>query len=136
MNQSGSNQKQPAGVDATLARHGGLSYLEIPATDVARSAKFYAVVLGWNVEGAETDHPKFMDPTRHLLGRWKTGRAVSRDAGFLPYFYVNDVDAAVARAVANGGEIVRPAHPEGNLKVATVLDPAGNQLGLWQEDGA
>ena len=136
MNQNTANQKQRHGVDATLARHGGLSYLEIPATDLARSAKFCAVVLGWNVEGADTNHPKFMDPTRHLLGRWKTGRAVSRDAGFLPYFYVDDVDAAVALAGANGGKIVRTAYPEGNLKVATVLDAAGNQLGLWQEDGA
>jgi uncharacterized protein len=124
------------GVDATLARPGGLSYLEIPAIDLVRSVKFYTAVLGWNVDGADTDHPRFMDQTRHLLGRWNTGRAVSRDAGFVPYFYVNDVHAAVALSISNGGEIVRAASPEGNLKVATVLDPAGNQIGFWQEAGA
>jgi uncharacterized protein len=120
-------------VDATLARHGGLSFLEIPATDLARSTCFHSAVLNWNIEDAESDHPKFMDQTRHLLGRWKTDRAVARDAGFVPYFYVNDVPAAVAIALANGGEIVRQVYPEGNLKIAIVLDPAGNRIGLWQE---
>jgi hypothetical protein len=43
------------GVAANLARHSGLSYLELPSVDVRRSAAFYAKVVGWNVEGLETD---------------------------------------------------------------------------------
>ena len=38
------------GVDPSLARHGGLSYLEIPAVDVRQSAAFYEKVLGWNLD--------------------------------------------------------------------------------------
>jgi len=35
--------------------------------------------------------------------------------------------------VAHGGEVVKAPYPEGNLWVATVRDPAGNMIGLWQE---
>jgi predicted enzyme related to lactoylglutathione lyase len=127
-----SRQEQP-GVDATLTRHGGLSYLEIPAIDVRQSAAFYSRVLGWNVMDADSDRPKFMDRSNHLLGRWIAGRKAAVDAGLLPYFYVNGIQEIVQRAVAEGGAIVKPIYAEGNLWVATVCDPAGNVIGLWQE---
>jgi uncharacterized protein len=126
-------QGSASGVDATLARHGGLSYLEIPAVNVRESVEFYANVLGWNVHGADTDDPKFSDPTGHLIGRWQTGLAIAREPGLLPYMYVDDIHAAVERATAHGGAVAKAIYPEGNLWVATVRDPAGNVIGLWQQ---
>jgi predicted enzyme related to lactoylglutathione lyase len=62
-----------------------------------------------------------------------TGRAISREPGLLPYIYVDHIDEVVGRVVAHGGEVVKAVYPEGNLWVATVRDPAGNVIGLWQE---
>jgi predicted enzyme related to lactoylglutathione lyase len=120
------------GVDARLARHGGLSYLEIPAIDPRRSADFYEKVLGWNLRERDTDDPRFEDATGHLIGRWMTGREIAREPGLFPYFYVDRIDDAVARVVAQGGEVAEAPYPEGNLWVATFRDPAGNLIGLWQ----
>jgi predicted enzyme related to lactoylglutathione lyase len=120
-------------VDARLARHGGLSYLEIPAVNTRLSAAFYEEVLGWSVREKETEEPRFSDTTGHLIGRWVTGRAIARDSGFLPYFYVEHIGEVVKRAAALGGEVVKPLYREGNLWVATVRDPAGNVLGLWEQ---
>jgi predicted enzyme related to lactoylglutathione lyase len=75
------HDKGGGGVDARLARHGGLSYLEIPALDPRRSAAFYEKVLGWNVREPGTDEPRFDDPSGHLIGRWVTGRAISSAGG-------------------------------------------------------
>jgi uncharacterized protein len=122
-----------SGVGANLARHGGLSYLEIPTVDAHRSAAFYEKVLGWNVREQNTDDPRFEDATGHLIGRWATGRVISREPGLLPYIYVDHIDNAVDRATAHGGEVVRAPYPEGDLWVATVRDPAGNIIGLWQQ---
>ncbi len=119
-------------VDATLARHGGLSYLEIPAADPKASATFYQRVLGWNIQGEPTGAPKFSDREGLLIGRWITGRPVSREPGMLAYFYVRDIREAVAQAAANGGEVEKWPYPEGNLLAARVFDPAGNVIGLWQ----
>jgi uncharacterized protein len=131
-NQNESKSSDP-GVDESLARHGGLSYLEIPAVDVRLSAVFYEQVLGWNVQWREADDYRFSDATGHLIGRWKTDRMISQDPGLLPYMYVDDINKAVERVAIHGGEINRPPYPEGNLWVATVRDPAGNVIGLWQQ---
>jgi uncharacterized protein len=120
------------GVGARLARPGGLSYLEIPAVDAQGSAAFYESVLGWSVEWRGIDDARFADPTGHLIGRWLIGRAPARELGFLAYFYVDGIDRSMERAVGHGGEIVDAPHPEGNLWVARVRDPAGNVIGLWQ----
>ena len=97
-------QGSAAGVDARLARDGALSYLEIPAVDARRSAAFYEAVLGWNVigGGGDDDEAKFLDQSGHLLGRWVTGRAASREPGLLPFIYVDGIDDVVARVVTPG----------------------------------
>ena len=122
-----------AGVGARLARNGGLSYLEIPAIDPSKSAAFYEQVLGWKLRAYDTDDPRFEDATGHLVGRWITDRAIGREPGLLPYFYVDHIDNAVKHVAVHGGEVVKPPYPEGNLWVATVRDPAGNVIGLWQQ---
>jgi predicted enzyme related to lactoylglutathione lyase len=123
---------QGKGVDASLARHGGLSYLEISAIDAERSAVFYEQVLGWSLQRRGAGDIRFEDGTGHLIGRWVTGRASSQEPGLLAYFYVDRIDNAVGRVVAHGGEVIEAPYPEGDLWVATVRDPAGNVIGLWQ----
>jgi predicted enzyme related to lactoylglutathione lyase len=119
-------------VDGRLIRHGGLSYLEIPAIDPARSALFYEKMLGWHVNREDADHLKFSDRDGYLIGRWIRGRAIARDAGILPFIYVDQIPDAVACVASYGGEIVRSPYPEGDLLVCTLRDPAGNLIGLWQ----
>ncbi|HEV3444390.1 MAG TPA: VOC family protein [Gemmataceae bacterium] len=121
------------GVDARLARHGGLSYLEIPAVNARQSAAFYEKVLGWNLRGRDSDDPRFDDATGYLIGRWVTGRVISQEPGLLAYIYVDRIDDAVQRVAAHGGEVVKAPYAEGDLWVATFRDPAGNVIGLWQE---
>jgi predicted enzyme related to lactoylglutathione lyase len=120
-------------VDETLTRHGGLSYLEIPALNARQSAAFYEQVLGWTIQERGKGDFRFEDGTVHLIGRWCVGHAIAREPGFLAYFYVDRIDDAVTRVTANGGTVVKPPYSEGNLWVATVRDPAGNVIGLWQE---
>ena len=43
---------------------------------------------------------------------------------------VPDLDAAIAAVKANGGTLMRPASTFGNLRVAFVEDPDGNQVEL------
>ena len=121
------------GVEARLARHGGLSYLHIPAVDVHQSAVFYEQVFGWTIRRRETDHPGFDDGSGQVSGAWVTDQAISREPGLLPYIYVDRIDKAIERIKAQGGEIVKAPYPEGNLWVATFRDPEGLVIGLWQE---
>lgn len=65
-----------------------------------------------------------------------TDQAVAREPGLLLYIYVDHIDEVVARVSARGGEVVRAPFSEGTLRVATFRDPAGNVLGLWEEEAA
>ncbi len=116
-----------------LARHGGLTYLHIPAADVRQSAGFYASVLGWTIE--EREHGlRFADREGLLIGGFGVGPA-QREERLVCYFYVEDIKAAVARVAAAGGEVVSPPAAENDIQVARVRDPGGNLIGLWQFAG-
>ena len=115
-----------------LARHGGLSYLEIPTSDPARSAAFYQRVAGWTIDQRSARDFRFSDGAGLLIGRLVDGRAPSREPAVLPYFYVDNIDAAVGHAGDCGGETVKPVVPEGDIRVAQVRDPSGTLIGLWQ----
>jgi predicted enzyme related to lactoylglutathione lyase len=116
-----------------IFRPNGISYLEIPADDVSRSSAFYHNVFGWIIRG-DSSSPSFEDGTGHVIGHWKTGLSVGREAGIVPYIYVDSVDYAVDKINASGGEIVKAPYQEGDLRVATFRDPAGNLFGVWKQD--
>lgn len=125
-------ERNSGGVQNRLARHGHVSYLEIPAVDSAQSADFYEAVFGWRIDRRATGQCSFDDRSGDLIGRWVTGRAVSREPGLLPFVYVDHIDDIVERVMMQGGEVDRPPYPEGDLWVATFRDPAGNLMGIWQ----
>jgi uncharacterized protein len=126
-------QSTPAssGVEASVARPGGVSYLRIPAREIAQSADFYRAVFGWRLRGTP-DAPSFSDGTGHVIGHWRTDLPVAGEAGVLPYIYVTSLDEALRTAAGHGAELVTPPYPEGNLWIATIRDPAGNIIGIWQ----
>jgi uncharacterized protein len=115
-----------------VARPGGVSYLRIPARDVAQSAEFYHAVFGWRLRG-RPDAPSFSDGTGHVIGHWRTDLPVAGEAGVLPYVYVTSLDDTLRAAADRGAELVTPPYPEGTLSIATIRDPAGNVVGVWQD---
>lgn len=112
-------------------RPGGVSYLRIPATDPQRSAAFYASVFGWTVN-ADREDPSFEDGTGHVIGHLVSDIAVAGSAGVRPYVFVESVEHTLEQVTANGGTVATAPYPEGNLRVATFNDPAGNEIGVWQ----
>ncbi len=117
--------------ESPVFRPGGVSYLRIPAPDRERSADFYEAVFGWTVD-RDRENPSFADGTGHVIGHFHTDHEVAGSAGVRPYVFVESVEDALERVVAEGGEIALATYPEGNLTVATFRDPAGNEIGVWQ----
>jgi len=112
---------------------GKICYLEIPATDVEVSASFYVKLFGWNVRVRGDGARAFDDSTGAVSGSWVVGRAPAGDPGMLPYVMVEDIDRTLKEASKIGGEVVtsRTALGPGE-SYATLRDPAGNLLGLYQ----
>jgi uncharacterized protein len=112
---------------------GKICYIEIPATDIARSAEFYRRVFGWNIRQRGDGSIAFDDVVNQVSGSWVLGRPLSAVPGLLIYIMVDRVAATVNLVVANGGEIVHPIGADAPEITARFRDPAGNVLGLYQQ---
>ena len=113
--------------------NGKICYVEIPATDVARSADFYSKVFGWNVRQRGDGATAFDDAVGQVSGAWVTGRPPAAQPGFMIYIWVDSVAETVEAVMANGCEIVQPIGADAPEITARFRDPAGNVVGLYQE---
>jgi predicted enzyme related to lactoylglutathione lyase len=113
--------------------NGKICYIEIPATDIARSAGFYQRVFGWRIRQRGDGATSFDDKVNEVSGAWVLGRPPSAEPGLMVYIMVDSVAAAVELVVANGGEIVQPIGADAPEITARFRDPGGNVLGLYQE---
>ncbi len=115
--------------------NGKICYIEMPTTDIARSAEFYQRVFGWNIRRRGDGSTAFDDTTGQVSGAWRLDRPPSPTPGLLIYIMVDSVAAAIDAVVANGGEIVQPIGADAPEITARFRDPGGNVLGLYQQPG-
>jgi uncharacterized protein len=115
-------------------KHGRLAYIQIPAWNVRESAAFYKDVFGWQIRGGSDEHLSFTDAAGDIIGAFVTNRMISTEPGVIFYIYVHGLDATLEKMVAAGSKVVRQPYQEGDLWVATLIDPAGNVIGIWQFD--
>ena len=113
--------------------NGKICYVELPATDIARSSEFYQRTFGWNVRTRPNGSVAFDDSTGQVSGSWVKGRSPASTPGVLFYIMVDSVEASVAAVVKNGGEIVQKIGMDAPELTARFRDPGGNIVGLYQE---
>lgn len=113
--------------------NGKICYIEIPATDIARSAAFYQKVFGWSVRTRANGSTAFDDTVGQVSGSWVPGRPPHSTPGLLVYVMVESVAATLEIITANGGRIVQPIGADAPEITARFADPAGNVVGLYQE---
>jgi hypothetical protein len=118
-------------------------WVEIRATDIEKTTRFYERVFGWRIHHKEiadgSDYwifdtgaePRMQNIRR--AGMWLRPEGTS--PGVLIYIVVNDIDDVLEKVAQLGGEIVTPKTPEGPAFKAYFTDPSGNMFGLWEEEG-
>lgn len=116
------------------SRNGQVRYLQVPAEDVGVSAAFYEAVFGWTVRQRDDGSVAFDDTAGTVSGQWVVDRPPTEAPGMLVYVQVDDVEDALAAVVQSGGRVVTPVTPQKDGEAyATVADPAGNVVGVFQE---
>jgi predicted enzyme related to lactoylglutathione lyase len=115
----------------TLA-NGKICYVEMPATDVQRSAEFYEKVFGWRLRQRGNGSIAFDDGVGEVSGTWVTGRSPATP-GLLIYIMVDSAAATIETLIANGGEVVQPIGADAPEITARFRDPGGNVIGLYQQ---
>ena len=128
---------------ANTLRQGDATYVSLNVRDIERAASFYASVLGWNVTGADRPSARMVEGQSIAQGLASIGPSLQFLAGLglqLPpdrgpggyvTFAVDDVDAAVARVRAAGGQSTDAADvPYG--RIAQCVDDQGILFAIQQ----
>jgi uncharacterized protein len=123
------NEKEPT------YGNGKICYVELPATDIGKSAKFYANVFGWNIRKGSDGVVSFDDSVGEVSGRWRLDRLPAGENTLLIHIMVADIQKTIAAVIQNGGKIVRPVGMDPPEITAWFRDPAGNVLGIYQQPG-
>ena len=115
------------------SENGKICYVEMPASDVQRSAEFYEKVFGWQIRKRGDGAIAFDDGVGQVSGTWVTNRTPSAKPGLLIYIMVDDVAATIESVIGHGGELVQPVGADAPEITARFRDPGGNVIGLYQQ---
>lgn len=118
---------EPRGqIGCTLVNEPGtLCWNELVTTDRARAETFYGRLFGWSSRTTQMGavaYTEFLNGGRAVAGMMEM-QGIPTHWGI--YIAVDDTDAAMARAEALGGRIVRPPMDLPYGRAATLSDPQG-----------
>jgi hypothetical protein len=104
-------------------------HVEVTGKDGAALQKFYSDVFGWNLD---TNNPGGYGMERQGDMTAGIGPAQDGGAGHVTFYvHTDDPNAALAKVVANGGQVIMPlteVAPE--TTIALFADPEGHVVGL------
>ena len=111
---------------------GGIKTVLHPVSDLAKSKKVYAALLG---VAPQTDGSYYVgfEAAGQQIGLVPSGGPQGMTSP-VAYWHVPDIEAKLAEVTAAGATVKEPAHDVGGGRlVATVADLDGNVLGLLQD---
>lgn len=126
--------------ERTEYQQGTPNWVDLQTTDQSAAKQFYSSLLGWSYD----DNPMPGGGGVYAMATLN-GKTVAAIAPMPPgapegmppmwntYIAVDDVDAAVEKVSAAGGQVLMPAFDIGDAgRMSAVADPTGAVVGLWQ----
>ena len=106
-----------------------LDYVELPVTDLSATRSFYEQAFGWSLTEFA---PTYAATTTNDTDLGIASDPEQKPKAPLAVIQVEDLEAALASVERAGGSIVRPIFGFPGGRRFEFLDPAGNQLAVWQ----
>lgn len=117
-----------------------ICHFEIPAEDLAAARQFYGSLFSWSIEPAPVVGESYLFVRATGTSGAVAGGLLRRtptQPGVTLYFTVADVDESARKVEELGGKVMIPKTAVPKIGWAVVVsDPAGNCLGLLQEDSS
>jgi predicted enzyme related to lactoylglutathione lyase len=127
----------PSASTARPSRPGKFVWFEHLSADPKKAQEFYARVLDWKHEAWNDSGYEMIfagDTMDSMVGGYGEA-APDQPAHWISYVSVEDVDAAVATAAANGGTVVQPPQSRPGVgRSARIADAQGAELCLFKSD--
>lgn len=114
-----------------------VDWFEIPVTDMVRAKTFYSTVFGKELvnmnmpEMEMASFPWFNDAENAPGSLVKSKGYEPTATGTVVYFYSEDVNVELAKAIKSGGKVIVPKTDIGEYGfIALFIDTEGNRVGL------
>jgi uncharacterized protein len=114
-------------------------HVELNTTSLPKAKAFYSKLFQWKLKKLGTPTPGGDYTLIHVGGG--TGGGMMRQlipnapSFWLPYVYVDDIDAATKKAKKLGAKIMKGVtEVKGMGWLSIIVDPTGAMLGLWEAD--
>jgi predicted enzyme related to lactoylglutathione lyase len=116
--------------------HGMPSWIDLGTPNPSLAASFYSSLLGWTVNDPDNDGYRLCTLDDKLVGALGSGGEDGHDPYWTTYLNVVDIDQTLLDVCGAGGLIVEAiSEAEGLGRFASVTDPRGARLTLWQPAG-
>ncbi|TFC49808.1 VOC family protein [Cryobacterium sp. TMT2-10] len=117
-------------------RTGEPCWADLMTSDPARAREFYTRLFGWTASDSGEEYGGYVT---FRLGDADVAGMMGQDAdsdrpdAWTTYLAVTDADATVAAARDAGAQVLAEPMTMGDMgRMATLLDPSGAAVGLWQ----
>jgi predicted enzyme related to lactoylglutathione lyase len=112
---------------------GGLAWAGLAAADATRAVEFCCAAFGWEPSAAAgfVILRSAGEQVALVYPQTPQARAANVTTHWTPFFIVDDMDAAVARAVAADGMALRDPFDVPGGRIAAMQDPGGAPFSLW-----
>lgn len=114
-----------------MAQDPRIMFVELPASDIAQSSRFYEQLFGWRMT---TFGPSYACTMTGDVDLGLQADRAEATAAPLPVVQVDDLERAAATAGTLGARITKPIFAFPGGRRFHVVDPAGNEIALMQAD--
>ncbi len=109
-----------------------IDYIELPATDIDATKRFYNQVFGWNFTDYGPGYTSFHDG--RLAGGFNTeAKPAAQTSGTLVVIYAASLEETYNQIKQAGGKILREIFSFPGGRRFHFSDPNGNELAVWSE---
>lgn len=117
--------------------HNALVWNELQTKDVEAAKSFFSAVFGWNYTADENGYITVSESGRRHAGMFQMNEQMADvPPNWSVYFFVENVEMAVAKVSELGGNVLMPITPAGEIgNFSVVQDPAGAVFTIMEFNG-
>lgn len=118
-----------------MSTTGHIDYIELPASDIEATKRFFTEVFGWNFVDYGPDYVSWEGAGVHG-GFFRSDRVARIESGSaLVVLYSDSLEATLEKVQRCGGGIVKPIFSFPGGRRFHFADPNGNEFAVWSDRG-
>lgn len=116
-----------------MSTHDKINYVELPATDLAATRRFFEEVFGWTFADFGPDYTAFTNAG--LRGGFFRSdlRARTANGSALVVLYSDDLEDTQRKVEAAGGVTLKDVFPFPGGRRFHFSEPSGNEFAVWSD---